>query len=707
MPSQAGQTGSDGTRRLLSKLDTTSIAASKNTAITTQIASLRRLASSNGSIKVIVGLRVPFAPEGLLSEPDKTAQRSEITASAEKLFRTLQTQKLTNPESVRSYERLPFMAMEVTAAELERLARDSNVISIIEDRQNRSNLLESVPLVGAPAAWSSGYSGKGQVVAVIDTGVDGAHPFLRGKVVAEACYSGAGNPKNSLCPGSALQSTSVGSGRPCPRKFRGCDHGTHVAGIVAGSNSSFSGVAKDANLIAIQVFSKSGRAIGAWDSDIISALERVSALRNDFAIAAVNMSLGRDQYSFTCDYFANSAMTAAIETLKSQGIATVVSSGNDKYTSAIEFPACISSAISVGATWDMAGDSYCGRRNKSAVDQVACFSNSADFLTLLAPGARINSSVPGTRYNKWIGTSMAAPHVAAAWAILKQKNPSASVDEIRNFLISTGKGVVDSRNAITKSRIDIAAALNPSIGGFTSSSYSVNENQGRIEISVIRSNAVNAASINFYTYSGVLDYASDFSASDYKSAWGTLTFPPGTATRTIVVQITDDAVHESSEAFRVKLLSPSGMTLSPVAETVVNIVDDDVKPSLRFAEPAYSVVEGQASVTIRVEGVGQYGYLSGYVFSADETAKQGRDYSRIYSHVSLYGSSEERTRNIVVPIVEDTEREGDETFLVKLDESWGSVSAPAIAKVTIIDNDGPAAASSAALMKSGKPESGN
>jgi subtilisin family serine protease len=460
--SPIAEAGSNGTRRLLTKLDGANISATKNATIISGFTSLKKRASSNGSIRVIVGLRVPFAPEGLLSETDKISQRSDIRAANERLSRALKTKRLSMPGTVRTYEKLPFIAMEVTAAELEWLARNNDVISIVEDRENRTNLLESVPLVGAPTAWNAGYSGEGQVVAVLDTGVDGAHPFLVGKVVSEACYSGAQSPRLSLCPGGALQSTSAGSGRPCPKSMSGCAHGTHVAGIVAGSNGSFSGVAKDAELIAIQVFSKSRRGLVAWDSDIISGLQRVSELRSSFEIAAVNMSLGGGKFSSTCDS-ESPAMTAAIETLKSQGIATVVASGNSKYTTSLMFPACISSAISIGATWDMAGDGYCGPRKKSMVDQVACFSNSASFLTLLAPGARINSSVPGTRFSKYVGTSMAAPHVAAAWAILKQRNPSASVDDILNLLASTGKSVTDTRNGIVKPRIDIGAALNASV----------------------------------------------------------------------------------------------------------------------------------------------------------------------------------------------------------------------------------------------------
>jgi hypothetical protein len=93
------------------------------------------------------------------------------------------------------------------------------------------------------------------------------------------------------------------------------------------------------------------------------------------------------------------------------------------------------------------------------VDKVACFSNSVSFLNLLAPGVFINSSMPSSRYVNSQGTSMAAPHVAGAWALLKQKNPAISVTAALAALTSTGVQVTDARNGITKPRIQVNAAL--------------------------------------------------------------------------------------------------------------------------------------------------------------------------------------------------------------------------------------------------------
>ena len=114
-------------------------------------------------------------------------------------------------------------------------------------------------------------------------------------------------------------------------------------------------------------------------------------------------------------------------------IATVAASGNDGFVDALNAPACISSAISVGSTSDTPG----------TAPTVNAYSNSASFLSLLAPGSSVASSVPGGGFDTKSGTSMAAPHVAGAWAIMRSLDPAASVASILGTLQSTGLSVSD------------------------------------------------------------------------------------------------------------------------------------------------------------------------------------------------------------------------------------------------------------------------
>lgn len=422
-------------------------------AVSADLQSLKQRATSSGRVKVIVGLRVPFAPEGTLSRAERSAQRVEIGTAALALRKRFATTLKSRPTAIRSYSTLPFAALEVTPQELAQLAADPQVVSVMEDPKLRPNLDRSAPLIRAPEAWAAGFSGAGQTIAIIDTGVDKDHPFLAGKVVSEACYGG-------FCPGGATSSVAPGSGKPCPLTEE-CDHGTHVAGIAAGRGVSASGIARDANLIAIQVFSpdpEDPTSTVAYGSDILAGLNRVLELRGTFNIAAANLSLGGGYSKRTCDTYYR-PFTAAVLNLRSVGIATVVAAGNEGLTSALSFPACISSTVSVGSV--SASDTGLCDGVPNAVDKVACYSNTASFLSLLAPGTGINSSIPGGDYATFSGTSMATPHVAGAWAIMRQRYPDAPVTDLLAALQATGKPVADTRlrRPIIKSRIDVAAAL--------------------------------------------------------------------------------------------------------------------------------------------------------------------------------------------------------------------------------------------------------
>ena len=468
-----------------------SLSGIRNTANNTEYSTLASLASAqplirqtltdlqlqvtqNGSVRVVVGVRADFTPEGALRSEHAVRQRDSIRSVQAAILNAHPT-IASKRDKVHFFESIPFMAMEVDGSELESLSNNADITSLEEDRLDITTLAESTVVIGATAARSSGFSGLGQTIAIVDTGVDKTHPFLSGRVISEACYSttSSANSSTSVCPGGLSESTSSGSGVNCGA---GCDHGTHVAGIAAGRGSSFSGVAPDANIISIQVFSRFTGAtvcgseptcIRTYTSDQIKALERVYALRSTYNIASVNMSLGggRNFSQSSCDT-ANASRKAIIDNLRAANIATVIASGNDGYTDSMGAPGCISSAISVGATHDATGSSN-ACSGTVTVNQVACYSNSVSFLNLLAPGSLITSSIPGGVYSGYNGTSMATPHVAGAFAVLRQKVSSLSVSAGLNALASTGLSVTDRRNGIVKPRIQLDAALSSLGGGST------------------------------------------------------------------------------------------------------------------------------------------------------------------------------------------------------------------------------------------------
>lgn len=418
-------------------------------------------AATDGTVPVIVRFK-EAAPGAPLAEAAVQAGRATKRQTA--LNRLgLAAGRDRAGETIKDFSHMGGFALRADTSDVIDLLNNPDVLDVVEDVAYPPALLQSVPLVGALGGAFGSDTGLGQVVAILDTGVDKSHPFLTGKVIAEACYSSndTANGIAALCPGGVTASTAAGSAANCAAAQwgSGCDHGTHVAGIVAGANASYSGVAKDARLIAIQVFSgfpstscgtTGAPCVMAYTSDIIKGLERVYALRTTYNIASSNLSLGGGRYSGNCD---TDTTKPAIDKLRAAGIATVIASGNDGYTNAISAPACISSAISVGATCDAAG-SYC-----AGADAVASYSNSATFVSLLAPGSAITSSVPGGGYGSWHGTSMATPHVAGAWAVIKQARPTASVDAVLAALKASGKRVTDARNGIAIPRIQPAAAI--------------------------------------------------------------------------------------------------------------------------------------------------------------------------------------------------------------------------------------------------------
>jgi subtilisin family serine protease len=367
------------------------------------------------------------------------------------------------------YASVPFVALRASAAAILALAASPQVVSIEEDvlipldpgeapleavrrGADQPQLENTVNIIGASTAWGWGFTGQGWYVAVIDTGIRKTHQFFTGKTIVEACFAmgadalgGAGD-----CPNGLSTQTGPGSAAHGPSSYASFDHGTHVSGIATGNYGSLAGVAKNANIIAVQVFSRMANGtLSTWNSDSMAGLDYVYSIRGTYKIASANMSLGGSTlYNSPCD---SEGRKASIDNLRAAGIATAVATGNAGSCSGISAPACISSAVSVGSTTDSDGESS--------------FSNwSGNLQKLFAPGSSINSStgVSDSSYASWNGTSMATPHVAGAWALMKQVVPNGSVTDFLAALRDTGVGITSvcdgRRLAIPRLRVDRAIA---------------------------------------------------------------------------------------------------------------------------------------------------------------------------------------------------------------------------------------------------------
>lgn len=443
-------------------------------------------------LRVIVEFEAPRLPDGVqggsVAADDLTV--AHVSGAQERILgRVLGPLGLGAPqaESTLALTRMtysPLFALDVDAALLARLAGDPEVVRIHVDHTGEPALTVSLPLIGMPDAIAARGTfrgtGAGQVVAVLDTGVRHVHEFLTGRVVESACYSTASSDpvRHSLCPGgvNSVVNTSNGTaGIDCSRiDSTGCGHGTHVAGIAAGrfatpgAGNPANGVATDGRIFAINIFHRLPRVrcgvghnpsldfcLSYLQSDLIQALERVYARRDSRSIAAVNLSIQGGRYDSPC---IDNPARRIVQNLRGAGIAVIAAAGNNAYTTAVSYPACIPEVIAVA--------------NSMNTDELNNSSNWGSQIDIAAPGTGILSSdsrdangSSNTAYSLNTGTSMAAPHVAGAFAVIRSVVPTATVDQILTALRDSGSEV--TFRAHTVPRINVDAALEQIIDGHT------------------------------------------------------------------------------------------------------------------------------------------------------------------------------------------------------------------------------------------------
>ena len=337
----------------------------------------------------------------------------------------------------KEYSHLPVGLLRVQSKQaLDRLYADPEVVGVFEDTLERKALAESLPLIAQPQAAVLWNLGSGTAVAVLDTGLD----YTRS---AFGSCSAPGSPAS--CKVAYAADFGAGDGA-----LDEDGHGTNVAGTVLG-------VAPGTKIVALDVFSGET----AKGSDILSAINWVIANKATYNIVAINMSLGSGRYTAPID---NGLYNAAVNQAWAAGILAVVAAGNDGYTDALAQPAATTGVIAVGAVYDSAlggmnwgGVSRC-QDAATAADKVTCFSNSAYFLTMLAPGSTITAA--GITQS---GTSQAAPHVAGAVAVLRAAFPGETLEQTVARL-KNGVTVTDGKNDIAKPRLSLPQALSVGFG---------------------------------------------------------------------------------------------------------------------------------------------------------------------------------------------------------------------------------------------------
>ncbi|QFZ24205.1 peptidase S8 [Saccharothrix syringae] len=317
------------------------------------------------------------------------------------------------------------VAKPEAAATFRALLADPGVEKVWLDGVRQLSLDRSTAQIGAPAAWQAGLTGEGVVVAVLDTGVDGEHPDLAGRELAEANFTEA--PDNT---------DTVG-------------HGTHVAATIASNGAKYRGVAPGARLLDGKVCATSSCA----ESSVLAGMQWAV----DQGADIVNLSLGGT------DTPAIDPLEQAVDELSAKtGTLFVVAAGNSGRPGTIGSPGSADAALTVGAVDRRDGLAPFSSRGPRAGDggiKPDVTAPGVDIVAAKAAKGTLGDPVDDGHV-AMSGTSMATPHVAGAAALLAQRHPDWTGARLKALLTSSARPNPElDPYEQGMGRIDVAAAL--------------------------------------------------------------------------------------------------------------------------------------------------------------------------------------------------------------------------------------------------------
>lgn len=340
-------------------------------------------------------------------------------------------------EVVREYDSLPSISLEVTKDVLEDLQSNPYVDSFFLDVPLQIQLDTNVPFINADDVWAESFNdqtlqGQGQTVCIVDTGVDYTHNDFGGH---------ASFPNEKIIGGWDFVNNDAD-----PLDDQG--HGTHIAGIIASQDSTYTGVAPQAKIVAIKACSAAGE---CSTTNVLSGIDWCIAHAEEYNISVISLSLGSGTTHWQT--YCSGILPDAINYAKDQGFFVAVASGNDGWSDGISYPACASGAFAVGTI--------------QSDDQTLRY-NRGNLTNILAPGYQITSTALGGGHEVRSGTSMSTPFVAGAAALLNQyyflrQGTQLHVNTIAQALEENSPLRVDFSTAQSYPRLDILSVYTNSV----------------------------------------------------------------------------------------------------------------------------------------------------------------------------------------------------------------------------------------------------